>query len=111
MAEEIADLKCAVLRLHKWVLLLTIGWSCTVSIWVLRSRLWEVHAGQPQSLTLRRLAIVDEKGVERVVISAPVPKPIIQGRLGKRDTPMSGILIYMQRVTSGEAMARPMQPT
>ncbi|HKW17562.1 MAG TPA: hypothetical protein VJO35_08655 [Terriglobales bacterium] len=43
---------------------------------------------------MRRLAVVDDKGVERVVISAPVPEPIINGVHGKRDTPMSGILIY-----------------
>ena len=37
---------------------------------------------------------MDKNGVERVVISAPVPEPIINGARGKRDDPISGILIY-----------------
>jgi len=52
------------------------------------------RAAQPESLTVKRLAVVDEKGKERVVISAPLPDPMINGKREKRDSPVSGILIY-----------------
>jgi hypothetical protein len=45
------------------------------------------------SLTVRRLAIVDEKGIERVIIAAPLPGPMVQGKRLKRGGPISGILI------------------
>jgi hypothetical protein len=48
----------------------------------------------PQELTLRRLTIVDEKGVQRVVIAAPAPDPIVQGKREKRQGEIAGILIY-----------------
>jgi hypothetical protein len=51
-------------------------------------------AAQPEMLTVKRLAVVDEKGTERVVIAAPLPDPIIQGKRVKRDGPASGILIF-----------------
>jgi hypothetical protein len=35
------------------------------------------RAAQPESLTVKRLAVVDEKGTERVAISAPLPEPMI----------------------------------
>ena len=51
-------------------------------------------AARPELLTVKRLAVVDEKGTERVVIAAPLPDPIIQGKRVKRDGPASGILIF-----------------
>jgi len=48
----------------------------------------------PQELRVRRLAIVDSEGIERVVISAPVPDPIINGKRVKRQGAASGIIIY-----------------
>ena len=51
-------------------------------------------AGQPDLITLKRLAIVDTKGSERVVISAPLPDPIIQGKRMHRDGPVSGVSIF-----------------
>ena len=48
----------------------------------------------PQELTLRRLTIVDENGVQRVVIAAPAPDPIVRGKREKRQGEIAGILIY-----------------
>ena len=94
MPEEIASLQRSLLNLRKSVLLLTIGWFATLIFVFAFSYSLNVHAAEPQNLRIRRLAIVDRNGVERVVISAPVPEPIIHGARGKRDNPMSGILIY-----------------
>jgi len=94
MPEEIASLQRNVSNLRKWIVLLTIGWVATVSVWLLAGIHWNVQGAESQSLRVRRLAIVDKNGIERVVISAPVPEPMINGSRGKRDEPMSGILIY-----------------
>ena len=94
MREEIVSLQRSVLKLKKAVLLLTIGWITTLTVWFACGNSLNIHAAESQSLSIRRLAIVDRNGVERVVISAPVPEPMINGSRGKRDSPMSGILIY-----------------
>ncbi len=47
----------------------------------------------PKDLTLRRLAIVDENGIERVIIAAPAPDPIVRGKRVNRNGAVSGILI------------------
>jgi hypothetical protein len=46
-----------------------------------------------QILHARGLVITDEKGTERVVIGAPLPDPIILGKVHKRDGPVSGLII------------------
>jgi len=48
----------------------------------------------PQSLAVKRLAVIDDMGVERVVVSAPLPDPIVHGKRSKREGRISGILIY-----------------
>ena len=47
-----------------------------------------------ETLRLRRLAIVDENGTERVVISAPVPDPISLGKRLPRGGKVSGVLLF-----------------
>ena len=45
-------------------------------------------------LTVRGLIVVDERGVERVRISAPLPDPIVQGKRVPRQGVVSGMLIF-----------------
>jgi hypothetical protein len=45
-------------------------------------------------LTVRGLVVVDDKGVERVRLGAPLPDPIVSGRRVPRQGVVSGILIY-----------------
>ena len=45
-------------------------------------------------LTVRGLVVVDERGVERVRISAPLPDPIVQGKRFPRQGVVSGMLIF-----------------
>lgn len=47
----------------------------------------------PQKLRVRELAVVDERGTERVLIAAPVPDPMLAGKRRKRDGAVSGIII------------------
>jgi hypothetical protein len=47
----------------------------------------------PQKLRVRELAVVDERGTERVLIAAPLPEPMIAGKRGSRGGVLSGIII------------------
>jgi hypothetical protein len=48
----------------------------------------------PQKLRVRELAVVDERGTERILIAAPLPDPMILGKRGTRgDGTLSGIII------------------
>jgi hypothetical protein len=47
----------------------------------------------PQKLRVRELAVVDERGTERVLIAAPLPEPMIAGKRHKRGGVVSGIII------------------
>jgi hypothetical protein len=51
------------------------------------------HFANPDTLTLRRLSIVDERGVARVILAAPVPDPMVLGKQHRRDGPVSGLII------------------
>ena len=94
MPEEVAALNRRISRLNKYVLALALLWVGTVGVWLMKTLPRTAQAAQPERLTVKRLAVVDEKGVERVVISAPLPEPIINGKRGKRDSPVSGVMIY-----------------
>jgi hypothetical protein len=45
-------------------------------------------------LKVRGLIVVDERGIERVRIGAPLPDPIVEGKRGPRQGVVSGILIF-----------------
>jgi len=61
-------------------------------------------AQHPQKLRVRELAVVDERGTERVLIAAPLPEPMIMGKRGKRGGKISGIIILDATGTSVEVM-------
>jgi hypothetical protein len=64
-------------------------------------------AAQPEVLTVKRIAVVDENGTERVVIAAPLSDPIIQGKRVKRDGAASGILIFDPKGMNAADMSHP----
>jgi hypothetical protein len=95
MSEQLEALHRRVSGLERKVVLL--GVCCAVlTIYVFLFAAGHVvkAAPQPEMLSVKRIAVVDEKGTERVVIAAPLPDPIIQGKRVKRDGPVSGMLIF-----------------
>jgi hypothetical protein len=95
MLEEIAALHRRMSQLKNYVVVLTFLWAGTIGVWFMTTTSSNVaRAAKPESLTVKRLAVIDDKGTERVVISAPLPEPMINGKREKRDSPVSGILIY-----------------
>jgi hypothetical protein len=52
------------------------------------------QAGNAERLRVRQITVVDDKGVERLIIGAPVPDPIVQGVRRRRSGPISGIVWY-----------------
>jgi hypothetical protein len=54
---------------------------------------WAFHRlAHPETLTLRRLNIVDDHGVSRVILAAPAPEPMVLGKQHHRDAPVSGLI-------------------
>lgn len=92
MSEQMDALQRRVSGLERKVVLLTSGLAIYLLLFGVESVM--KAAARTEMLTVKRLAIVDEKGTERVVIAAPLPDPIIQGKRVKRDGPASGILIF-----------------
>jgi hypothetical protein len=95
MSEEVESLRRRVCGLERKVV--GVGIYCAVlTIYLLLSSPGRAvkAAAQPDKLTVRRLAVVDAKGTERVVIAAPLPDPIIHGTRVPRDGAVSGILIF-----------------
>jgi hypothetical protein len=45
-------------------------------------------------LRVRGLVVTDARGIERVVIGAPLPDPMYLGKRGRRQGPISGILMF-----------------
>jgi hypothetical protein len=92
---ELENLQLQVKVLERKVRYLTVGCIALMASACLIAKLGGVRADStPQSLTVKRLAVVDDKGVERVVIAAPLPDPIVRGKRFKREGVISGILIY-----------------
>jgi hypothetical protein len=95
MSEQLDALQRRVAVLQRSVALLVVcaaGLSIYLFLFAPRGRVQAV--AQIQSLTIKRLAIVDDNGTERVVVAAPLPDPLILGKRVKRDGPVSGILIF-----------------
>lgn len=49
---------------------------------------------QPDVLRVRQLTVVDDRGVERVRLGAPLPEPLILGKRIHRGGAVSGVMIY-----------------
>ena len=94
MSCEIESLQLQVKVLERKIAFLTIACFALLACALIPQRQNVRADSSPQSLTVKRLAVVDEKGIERVVIAAPLPNPIVHGQRSKRAGAVSGILIY-----------------
>jgi len=95
MSEPLDTLQRRVSSLERGVVLLAMCCATLTTYLLLFPARGVVKAvAQPEMLTVKRIAVVDEKGTERVVIAAPLPDPLIRGKRIKRDGPVSGILIF-----------------
>ncbi|HXX45031.1 MAG TPA: hypothetical protein VEJ38_09895 [Candidatus Acidoferrales bacterium] len=55
---------------------------------------WAIHRlVSQQTLSLRRLNIVDEHGVARVILASPAPEPMVLGKQYHRGGAVSGVII------------------
>jgi hypothetical protein len=50
--------------------------------------------GQGQRLTVREVTVVDEKGVPRVRLGAPLPDPVVLGKQVRRQGVVAGVMLY-----------------
>jgi hypothetical protein len=102
MNNDLLTVRIAALERRQSRLLAAVA-ALALALAVLGVRQWapahaadNVAARMPQELTLRRLAIVDAKGTERVVLGAPLPQPRLHGKTKSRgsDVGLSGMLIF-----------------
>ena len=95
MLDTVIPLQQRVSALEKRVRFLLVCSGLLMAMVILRPEINAVRAatGQVDSLTVKRLAVVDEKGTERVIIAAPLPDPMVQGKRTPRAGPIAGILI------------------
>src|SRR2546429_63374 len=73
-----------VIRLARWLKLAIYGWLLTVFVLLLSAWTWEPKAAQESKaqkdvLRVHQLVVVDEKGIDRIVIG-PVPDPQMMGK-------------------------------
>ena len=59
-----------------------------------RSGVAQAQSQQVQNIRVRELDIVDEKGRERIVIAAPLPEPVVDGKVGHRARPVSAAVQF-----------------
>ena len=81
--------------LTRWLKLAIYGWLLTAFVLLFSAWAWERKApqesnGQKDVLRIHQLVIVDEKGINRIVIG-PVPDPQMMGKRVKRRVPATGI--------------------
>lgn len=81
------------LRFHK------LGWTLIAALVIFllgsyRFGALEAQSAQPQKLRLRELDIVDDKGRERIVIAAPLPEVIVDGKVGHRIREVSAAIQF-----------------
>jgi hypothetical protein len=95
MSEQLDSLQRRIRSLERKIIWLAICCAAlTGSLFLFSTERAVSATAPPDTLTLKRLTIVDAKGTERVVMAAPLPDPIIQGKHVNRDGLVSGILIF-----------------
>jgi hypothetical protein len=76
--------------LARWLKLAVYCWLLTVLVLLLSAWTWEAKTTTKDILRVHQLVVVDEKGIDRIVIG-PVPDPQMMGKRVKRRVPATGI--------------------
>jgi hypothetical protein len=76
------------------VAFLGLGFAALLAVHVAVPTLAQTQSSTPQTVTLRELHVVDERGIERVRIAGTLPDPIVRGKVVPRQGTVSGILIF-----------------
>jgi hypothetical protein len=79
-------------RLQRLVNVLFVLWLFTVMAFA-----WIVFARTPGMVTAREFVVLDQHGTARVRIAAPLPEPVTNGKVAKRDDTVSGVMLYDAR--------------
>jgi hypothetical protein len=69
-------------RLLKVVLCSFLLFLCYFASLILRPK--PIQAASPETLRVRKLVVLDDAGKERIVIAAPIPDPVVDGKTVKR---------------------------
>ena len=74
---------------ERWVQFHRFSWTMlavalALLLWASRSAVVKAQPQPSQKLRVRELDILDEKGRERIVLAAPLPEPVVDGKIGHR---------------------------
>ena len=78
-------------QLERRVRALTVAFVLTLTSFAIVAL--RAQSGVTENLRVRQIAIVDAQGVERILIGAPLPDPIVRGQRRKRTGPISGMAL------------------
>lgn len=100
--DELAELKNKYRILTAMVFGLALLWAATILLQFTNSAKASendepakiVAAPTPETLRVREIVVIDERGTERVRIGAPLPDPIMLGKRSKRNGNVAGIMLY-----------------
>jgi len=67
-----------------------VGATLLVAVFLLAA--WQSVQAPQENIKTRAVSIVDSSGVARLVLGAPVPNPVVQGKTKKRRVPATGII-------------------
>jgi hypothetical protein len=91
-ADMTPELTNRVERLERRLKWIVGGWILSITLLVMLFLVPRAQTAQPpERLTLRSLAVIDEKGIERIRIAAPLPDATEGGKPQQRRSPASGI--------------------
>jgi hypothetical protein len=80
-------------RLKRWerlLILVVVGWIVTACfVAVLLSRSFHNPQSAFDTVSVRRLIVLDDAGRERIVIASPLPDPVVNGKTRPRRTQVS----------------------
>jgi hypothetical protein len=80
--QQLRSLDQRITKLKSWLKLASVGWLLTVSAFIISatSTPGRLHSLDADTVKLRKLVILDEENKERIVIAAPIPDPMVNGK-------------------------------
>ncbi len=80
--QQLRSLDQRITKLKTWLKLASVGWLLTVSAFIISatSTPGRLHSLDADTVKLRKLVILDEENKERIVIAAPIPDPMVNGK-------------------------------
>jgi hypothetical protein len=91
-SEIVQALSARTKRLERQLRVCTVLWLMTVGV-LLTTGFQEKGPATPENLRVRQLTVVDRNGTPRLMLGAPLPDPVMHGKVQKRRSAATGLLL------------------